>query len=291
MASLGEYFKKDFSRFMTVDQEHTLLNQATGQSTKLNARVHLDFEACSKFVSIYLPAGAPIKDAIAYYLNDISHALKATDGVTVQIGFARLGPDTSSEQLTFTGRVFVYAEDNLESPSMSELLQFSNAKGLHLVFRSKAYCDERNRYERPLAFISHDWRDKATIAEPIAIGLQKLMCPVWYDQFSLKVGDSLRESIERGIKEADTCILILSKHFLENGGWTKAEFDSIYTKEIIEKKRVILPVWAGVTKQEIYEYSPRLADRVAANIDLGIEEIIRRLHHAIEDRQINAANS
>lgn len=289
MASLSEYFKKDFSRFMTVDQEHTLENRATGQTTKVKARVHLDFEACSKFVSLYLPASAPITDVVGCYLNDISPVLKANEGVTVHTGFARLGPDTSSDQLAFTGRVFVYSEDNLDPPSVAELMKIADARGLRLIFRSKPYCDERNRYERPLAFISHDWRDKSTIAEPIAIGLQKLMCPVWYDQFSLKIGDSLRESIERGIKEADTCILVLSKHFLENGGWTKAEFDSIYTKEIIEKKHVILPVWSGVTKQDVYEYSPRLADRVAANIDLGIEEIVRRLHHAIEARQINAA--
>ena len=70
--------------------------------------------------------------------------------------------------------------------------------------------------ETCLAFISHDSRDKESVAVPIAIDLQKHLCPVWYDEFSLTVGDNLRENIENGIKESKKCILILSKNFLNN---------------------------------------------------------------------------
>ena len=41
---------------------------------------------------------------------------------------------------------------------------------------------ERNKWEKPLAFISHDSRDKKEIAEPLALQLQKWMCPVWFNQ-------------------------------------------------------------------------------------------------------------
>jgi hypothetical protein len=51
---------------------------------------------------------------------------------------------------------------------------------------------KRNTSERPRAFISHDSRDKEKIAEPLAAALQNFMCPVWFDKFSLKVGDSLK---------------------------------------------------------------------------------------------------
>ena len=60
--------------------------------------------------------------------------------------------------------------------------------GRPAAFRSVDYMNERNKWEKPRAFISHDSRDKTTIAEPIAVQLQRLMCPVWYDQFSLRVG-------------------------------------------------------------------------------------------------------
>ena len=108
------------------------------------------------------------------------------------------------------------------------------------------------------------------------------MCPVWYDEYSLKVGDSLREQIEKGLKECRKCILILTPNYLSNQGWGKKEFDSVFTRELIENEKVILPVWHGVSKKEVYEYSPALADRVAANWNDGVENVARKLKRAVE---------
>ena len=63
-----------------------------------------------------------------------------------------------------------------------------------------------------------------------------MMCPVWYDEFALKVGNNLRTSIEAGIKKCKKCILVLSKNFFSNSGWTKKEFDSIFKSRGIRGK-------------------------------------------------------
>ena len=84
------------------------------------------------------------------------------------------------------------------------------------------------------------------------------MCPVWFDEFSLKVGDRLRESIEKGIRECKKCILVLTPNFLSNPGWTKVEFNSIFTREIVEKQDLVLPVWRDVSRDQVFEYSPTL---------------------------------
>ena len=144
--------------------------------------------------------------------------------------------------------------------------------------------NERSKWEKPRAFISHDSRDNTSIAEPIALQLQKFMCPVWYDQYSLRVGDSLRESIERGLKECSKCILVLTPNFLSNKGWSKREYDSIFTREVVEKQRVILPVWHEISAEDVYNYSPILADRVAVQWSLGVEEVARKLLQAIDAR-------
>ena len=68
------------------------------------------------------------------------------------------------------------------------MLAEAKALGHNLVFRSMEYVDARTKWEKPRAFISHDSRDKAAIAEPLAVELQRLLCPVWYDDFSLRVG-------------------------------------------------------------------------------------------------------
>ena len=103
------------------------------------------------------------------------------------------------------------------------------------------------------------------------------MCPVWYDEFSLPVGARLRESIERGFREAAKCVLILTPHFLSNTGWTREEFNGIFTRELVERREVILPVWSEVTREQVFVYSPSLADRVAVNWALGEAEVLRRL--------------
>ena len=163
------------------------------------------------------------------------------------------------------------------------MLKEEGAKNQHEIqFRSKTHLAERSKWEKPIAFISHDWRDKEDVAEPIARYFQSLLCPVWYDEFSLKVGDQLRESIEKGLKECKKCVLILSPNFLTNTGWTKVEFNSIFTREILEDRKLVLPVWYKVTKQMVFEYSPSLLNVVALDWQKnGKEEVCRQLHQAI----------
>lgn len=145
--------------------------------------------------------------------------------------------------------------------------------------------NQRSQVGEPFAFISHDSRDKLEVASHIAVGLTDMECPVWYDEYSLKVGDNLRESIEKGLKECNKCIIILSSNFISNKGWTKVEFESIFTREIKEKKLIFLPVWYEVDEDEIYEYSPSLLNRVGIKWNLGKDKVIKKLHQVIIDDQ------
>lgn len=48
-------------------------------------------------------------------------------------------------------------------------------------------------------FISHASEDKATVVRPLAEALTDLDVDVWYDEFELRIGDSLRRKIDHGI--------------------------------------------------------------------------------------------
>ena len=48
-------------------------------------------------------------------------------------------------------------------------------------------------------FISHASEDKEAIARPLAEALRSHGLRVWYDEFALRPGNSLRESIDRGL--------------------------------------------------------------------------------------------
>ena len=108
-------------------------------------------------------------------------------------------PEKSADNLLFTGRFFLYVDRQLSNDESSCLYEQAVAREIDLVIRDTTYAEERNKLEVPLAFISHDSRDKDDIARPIATRLRGMGCPVWYDEFSLTVGQSLRESIEEGL--------------------------------------------------------------------------------------------
>jgi hypothetical protein len=48
-------------------------------------------------------------------------------------------------------------------------------------------------------FISHTSKDKDLFVRPLAVALQSLGVSVWYDEFSLHLGDSLSKSIDKGL--------------------------------------------------------------------------------------------
>lgn len=281
MASLHEYFVKDGAQNLTTHKTCPLTNAEGVKLGELTVRLHLDFEANAKYISFFIPDMPDVVCPEALALNEVAGILKWPETqVGVQAGFGEEMKD--ARELVFTGQIYLYSERPVAEELKAQLIAEAVAVGHGLTFRSVEYMNERNRWEKPRAFISHDSRDKSSIAEPIALQLQKLMCPVWYDQFSLRVGDSLRESIELGLKECSKCILVLTPNFLSNEGWSKREYDSIFTREVVEKQRVILPVWHEISAQDVYNYSPILADRVAVQWSLGVEEVARKLLHAID---------
>jgi hypothetical protein len=283
MASLYEYFVKDGAQNLTIDKRWTLSSADGAALGELTGRLHLDFDANAKYVSFFIPEMPAVEHIEAHALNMVPEILKLPETtVQVQAGpYVGLPELKDGRELVFTGQIYLYSERPVPEEAKARLLAEASVVGYRLTFCSVEYMNERNKWERPRAFISHDSRDKADIAEKIALQLQKFMCPVWYDQFSLHVGDSLRESIEVGLKECHKCILVLTPNFLNNKGWTKREYDTIFTREMVEQKKVILPVWHEISPQNVYQYSPILADRVAVQWSLGVEEVARKLLHAI----------
>jgi hypothetical protein len=121
-------------------------------------------------------------------------------------------------------------------------------------------------------FISHASEDKNAVVRPLATALKSEGLTVWYDEFELKIGDSLRRKIDKGLANSRFGIVVLSKDFIRKG-WTNYELDSIITRSV-SGEQIVLPIWHNITKQEVIEYSPSLADKVARNTSsFTVEEI------------------
>jgi hypothetical protein len=76
------------------------------------------------------------------------------------------------------------------------------------------------------------------------------------------MGDSLRSRIDDGLKRSRFVIVVLSKAFLGLKKWTEYELDSAFALETVNEKR-ILPLWHGITHEDLKNYSPGLSDRLA----------------------------
>lgn len=129
-------------------------------------------------------------------------------------------------------------------------------------------------------FVSHASEDKDSFVRPLAAALQEQNVEVWYDEYSLNVGDSLRRSIDRGLAQSRFGIVVLSPSFFAKK-WTEWELDGLVARQNSGDQRLILPIWHGVTRDDVLGYSPPLADINAIPSTLDQAEIVRRLLRVI----------
>lgn len=124
---------------------------------------------------------------------------------------------------------------------------------------SEAYASHAN--EDFDLFISHATEDKAGIVRDLVHALVERDVKVWYDEFELQVGDSLRRKIDAGLARSRFGLVVVSHAFFAKN-WSQYELDGLVSLELAGRNR-ILPVWHEITKDEVLSYSPSLADKVA----------------------------
>ena len=110
-------------------------------------------------------------------------------------------------------------------------------------------------------FISHATEDKPYV-EPLVEALEAAGIKVWFDKTALEWGDDLRPSIDRGLANCRYGIVVLSKAFLGKKKWTEYELNSLFALEQPGKK-IILPIWHGITRDDLLQYGAGFADRLA----------------------------
>jgi hypothetical protein len=150
-----------------------------------------------------------------------------------------------------------------------------------LVQRDPAPGAASDDYSREFdVFISHASEDKDDVVRPLANALKDRNLRVWYDEFELKIGDSLRRKIDAGLARSKFGIVVLSPDFIKKG-WTNYELDGIITRSVSDEQ-VVLPIWHNITKKQVIEYSPSLADKLARNTaSYTVEEIAEEIAELI----------
>lgn len=180
-------------------------------------------------------------------------------------------------------------QDDLFKKQKKEQMEYKKKITRELSEQKRLIEEAKNRPESPTIglnsdipepqfdfFISHASEDKDEFVRPLAEELIQCGARVWYDEFALKIGDSLRRSIDKGLANSRYGIVVISSSFISKN-WPQYEVDGMVAKEM-EGVKVILPIWHKVSKTEVLKYSPTLADKVALNSSIyDISEIAQEL--------------
>ena len=260
----NQCFPIDLEIDFTFQNNSSSIDNSTDNSTfnlKVIQRTLLNPIFDSRIILFYIPKCVYTFDICIKIIENIEEQIKRS--FEVEITSQNLGEYlTGTRKQSDVNKIIFYTEIPLSIEEIN-FLAGKSYKDLLISFRSIEFMNKRLELQKPFAFISHDSKNKDLIARPLAQGLNSRLCYVWYDEFSLKVGDSLRSEIEKGLKEAKKCILIITPEFINNPGWVKTEFDSIFTREIILKENIILPIWYNVNQVDVYNFCPSLADKFA----------------------------
>ena len=153
-----------------------------------------------------------------------------------------------------------------------------------MLVRSPRSHDRREDSPRQFydVFISHASEDKPAVVLPLAMALREAGLTVWFDDFELQIGDSLRHRIDQGLSSSLFGVVILSPSFFGRS-WPEYELDGLVVRAV-SGDQVLLPIWHNLTKQEVIDYSPSLADRLARTTATHtIEEIAAEIVEVIQN--------
>ncbi|HEV3252744.1 MAG TPA: toll/interleukin-1 receptor domain-containing protein [Puia sp.] len=266
MPTLKEFLDNDFremgfEKTIVFSKEivENRIVKSSGEIIEIKQRLIQDSTSWARFFVFYIPKTSDTLLVCKSLLFEFEKLKSEVEDFEFPGEFSENLPIRKHVSV-YSKRIFIYSELQLSPEDFCELDKLAKSRGLQLEFRSTHYMQKKMESNHPLAFISHEQIDKELIAKPLAQGLNARLCTVLYDEYSLHKETGLLESIERGIMQAKRCILIISPTFLSNQGERKKEFNSIFTPERIFNERIVLPIWVNVSKEQVYEYSPSIAD-------------------------------
>jgi len=197
--------------------------------------------------------------------------------LTERIADARFAPQGGAGMLSL--------DVNAVRSAVEEFLREDEEAGTKLEHRraSAPEADQRRTEEgsapRWDVFISHASEDKDTVARPLALLLISRGLSVWLDENEMKLGDSLRETIDHGLANSRYGVVVLSESFFAKD-WPTRELNGLLGREKNDQK-VLLPVWHQVDDDYVRRFSPVLADKKAVRTEVGLETVADEIVRAI----------
>lgn len=108
-------------------------------------------------------------------------------------------------------------------------------------------------------FISHANADKENYVDELKKSLDQLKIKIFYDKDSLEWGDAWKRQILEGVAKAEFAIIVISKNFFGRE-WTENELKEFLNRHNRNGQKVILPILHNISKAQLKEKYPAVAD-------------------------------
>jgi len=120
-------------------------------------------------------------------------------------------------------------------------------------------------------FISYSHQD-AEFVESLAHNLMVRKTHVWFDRWEIKVGDSLLTKVQAALQSASALLVVLSQASVESE-WCKREVNAALTRELEERKVLLLPLRLDSCEVPLFLRDKKYAD-FRSNFDQGLRDVL-----------------
>ncbi len=140
------------------------------------------------------------------------------------------------------------------------------------------FVEGYRRLEKPLVhvFICHASEDKPA-ARQLANAMTKLGAEVWFDEWEIRVGDSIVQKINDALGKISHLIVLLSLRSVDKP-WVRKEFSAALMQQLSRNSIRVLPV-----RIDDCEIPPIIADIKYADARLGMERAFAELETSLFD--------
>ncbi|RHO54815.1 toll/interleukin-1 receptor domain-containing protein [Ruminococcaceae bacterium AM07-15] len=128
-------------------------------------------------------------------------------------------------------------------------------------------------------FISHASEDKDSFVREFACALRRSGIDVWYDEYEIKPGMSIRESVDKGLALCDVGVLVFSKSYFKKR-WTIWELNGLIQK-MMNCSATLIPIYYNISHDEILKISPALSDIMGIHFENNLEQTAQKVYETI----------
>ncbi|MEH6732097.1 MAG: TIR domain-containing protein [Pseudoalteromonas distincta] len=273
-------YKKEIAELLKKDSEEAKKEVSKAKETERTSR-SLNSTRSESMAKSYQSKFIRLSDDISKISSKRSDIAKkiAQKTTTLHGSEQALGKELEAERKKISA-----TEKRREKEQLSHQRQITKELKIQKeLANSKEYNHNKNKdYVQHDVFISHASQDKDSFVRPLAKELTELGFDVWYDESTLKIGDSLREKIDQGLSSSRYGIVVLSESFFSKN-WPQYELNGLVAREM-QGGKVILPIWHKISKDEVLSFSPTLADKVALNTSISsVSEIAKELAEVLSE--------